>query len=88
MTIDDLAAMMSREFERTRAEFKSELKSEINRLDLGIDRLDKRMARFEYQLDELKDILRHLEDVDIANIQKRVVYLEQELKNLKKIASK
>ncbi len=81
MTIDDLVAMMNREFERTRSEIKVEFKTEI-------DRLDRRMARFEYQLEEVKDMIKHLEEVDILIIQKRVTYLEQELRRLKKTTSR
>lgn len=94
MSIDDLAAMMSREFERTRAELKAEFKSDIHNSEVGlkgyfkteIDRLDQRLAKLEFKLDELRDMLNHLEEVDILNLQKRVKELEQQLKQFKKQA--
>lgn len=88
MTIDDLAAMMNREFERfqkkmedgfdgVRTDLKADFKKEI-------DRLDQRLGKLEFKLDELKDMITYIQDVDILNLQKRVKELEQELKIIKK----
>ena len=62
-----------------RAELKADFKKEI-------DRLDQRLSKLEFKVDELHDMIIHLEEVDILDLQKRVKELEQELKHFKKQA--
>ena len=80
MTIDDLAAMMNREFERTR----KEMRDSFQEVRVDISHLDQRLAKLEFKVDELKDMITYIQDVDILNLQKRVKELEQELKVIKK----
>ena len=80
MTLDSLAGMVSRGFEKTATrddlkELKAELKGDIHVLDKKVDKLD-------FQVDEVKDILERLEESDILNLQKRVQILEKAVRSL------
>jgi polyhydroxyalkanoate synthesis regulator phasin len=69
MTLDRLAGMVTRGFEN------SATKDDLNRLEKKVDRID-------YQVDELHDVLKRFEETDILNLQRRVQVLEKAVRAL------
>ena len=76
MTLDRLAGMVARGFEKTAT--KEDLKEVKNKLAEH----DARFGKLEYQVDEMYDILKRFEENDILNLQKRVQILEKAVRSL------
>ena len=75
MTLDKLASMVARGFDKLAT--KTEMNSRF-------DSVERRLAKVEYQTDEMHDILKRFEENDILNLQKRVQILEKAVRVLSK----
>ena len=80
MTLEKLAGMVARGFDRTTAD-SFEVKGKLAEHDRRFDKL-------EYKIDEVKDALERLEESDILNLQKRVQILEKAVRALASNQSK
>jgi len=49
----------------------------LTRVESKLVEHDKRFSKLDYQIDEIQDILRRLEETDILGLQKRVMDLEK-----------
>ncbi len=74
ITLEKLAGMVARGFDRTTADL-FEVKNKLSEHD-------KRFNKLEFQVDEMYDILKHFEENDILNLQKRVQILEKAVRAL------
>lgn len=78
MTLDKLAVMVARGFEKTAT------KEDIKDVNQRINKVDKRLGKVEYQVEEAHDILKRFEENDILNLQKRVQILEKAVRAMSK----
>lgn len=69
MTLDKLAGMVARGFEKTATKE-------------DISHLEERIGKVEYRVDEVYDILKRFEENDILNLQRRVQVLEKAVRAL------
>ena len=76
ITLDELANMVARGFEGVDKKFESVATKE------DVRTIEKRLGRVEFQVDEIYDILKHFEENDILNLQKRVQILEKAVRAL------
>jgi len=76
---DDLSSMIAKGFENA-----------VNKQDFNAlkSNLDKRLDKLDYQMSEAHDILKHFEENDILNLQKRVQILEKAVRSLATSQSK
>ena len=79
-TIEDLAGMVARGFEKSDKRFDT--------LEDELKDMNKRLGKVEFQVDEAYDILKRFEENDILNLQKRVKILEKAVRALAGQASK
>ena len=74
ITTEDLAGMVARGFEKSDKRF-DELSFELKDIKQQFNKLD-------FKVDEMYDILKHFEENDILNLQKRVQILEKAVRAL------
>lgn len=89
-TLDSLANMVARGFEANDKRFedierKMVTKDEFN---FRLNSIEKKIDKLDYQVDEVYDILKHFEENDILNLQKRVQILEKAVRSLASQSSK
>lgn len=89
MTLDKLAQMVARGFEKTAT--KEELTGLEERVKTGFENIDERLTGVEQRLgkvengiDEMHEILTRFEEGDILDLQKRIKILERAVKAISK----
>lgn len=79
-TLDDLANMVARGFEGVDKRFDNIENRMATKIDLV--KVEQRLGKLDYQVDEVYDILKRFEENDILNLQKRVQILEKAVRAL------
>lgn len=82
MTLDKLAVMVARGFEKTAS--KEDLKEVETRMRSKLEEHDTRFGKLEYRIDEIHEILNRFEEGDIMDLQKRIKILERAVKAMSK----
>ena len=72
MTLDKLAGMVARGFDKTSADL-IEVKDKLSEHD-------RRFSKLEFQVDEIHEILDRFEENDVLDLQKRIKILERTVK--------
>ena len=80
-TLDDLVNMVAKGFEGVDKRF-DKVEDELGDVRQRLGRVEKKVDKLDYQMDEVYDILKHFEENDILNLQKRVQVLEKVVQSL------
>ena len=81
--MSQLAEMVARSFDSVDKRFDGVdsrlegVETRLGRVETKLIEHDKRFSKLEYQVDEIRDSLRRLEETDILGLQKRVMDLEK-----------
>lgn len=81
MTIEELAIIVAKGFENTATKQDiADLRLEIGGVE---SRLNKKIERLDLKVDDIADAIRQLDEVDIHDLQRRVMVLEKKFRSNK-----
>lgn len=82
VTLEDLAGMVANGFESVDKRF-DEIEIKIATKE-ELSKLEQKVSKIDFRLDEVYDILQRFEENDILNLQKRVQILEKAVRTIAK----
>lgn len=82
VTLEDLAGMVASGFESVDKRF-DEIEIKIATKE-ELSKLEQKVSKIDFRLDEVYDILQRFEENDILNLQKRVQILEKAVRTIAK----